>query len=370
MGHTGNPVFGSVSTVTVSHGSLKYARSGLLPTTSTNAPDVMHPVTGRFHEEPEKPQGIATDGVYFLANDRVLDLVVAFLNSFRAKNPTRLLCLIPFDDDIRLIAGLRQRYGFSLFDNRDILRECDDLSRALHGRVVGQYRKAAAWYGEFERFIYIDVDTIVLGSFDFVYPYLAEYDFVTGHSHMAECWRWTWKPSARRQALLSADQLDYAANTGFFASRAGLFSFGQLHSARDAALRFRAHMEMGCYEQAFFNFLIVTSGRSYTSLSRLARSRDDTAMPCECWAGERRWTRGRNGQWRYNGRKRPVLFIHWAGCWWPTRFDAFVEQACRRLGVPHRRSSVRRLLRHRRIWWFFRRMAEDGGAESGSGLNP
>jgi hypothetical protein len=39
-------------------------------------------------------------GVYFLANDGILDMAIAFLNSFPTYNPSIALCLIPNADDV------------------------------------------------------------------------------------------------------------------------------------------------------------------------------------------------------------------------------------------------------------------------------
>ena len=45
-------------------------------------------------------------GVYFLANDGILDMAIAFLNSFRTYNPSTALCLIPYADDVEQLTSL------------------------------------------------------------------------------------------------------------------------------------------------------------------------------------------------------------------------------------------------------------------------
>lgn len=37
--------------------------------------------------------------VYFMANNKVLDMTIAFLNSFRMHNKELPLCLIPYNND-------------------------------------------------------------------------------------------------------------------------------------------------------------------------------------------------------------------------------------------------------------------------------
>src|SRR5580658_3484813 len=75
-------------------------------------------------------------GVYFLANDYVLDLAVTFLNSFRKYNPTIPLCLVPFDADICKVTALADKYGFEIYDNMEVLYECDRISESFHDTVL------------------------------------------------------------------------------------------------------------------------------------------------------------------------------------------------------------------------------------------
>src|ERR1700730_17769535 len=106
-------------------------------------------------------------GVYFLANDRVLDLAIAFLNSFRRYNPEIPLCLVPFDENFDEVCDLRSKYVFSVFSDAIALQRCDELSKHFAGHRSGQFRKLAIWEGVFDEFIYIDVDTVVLSDIDF-----------------------------------------------------------------------------------------------------------------------------------------------------------------------------------------------------------
>ena len=54
-------------------------------------------------------------GVYFLANDAVLDWCHAFLASFRRFNPETRLILIPFDGRVAGVTRLRDRYRFEIY---------------------------------------------------------------------------------------------------------------------------------------------------------------------------------------------------------------------------------------------------------------
>ncbi|WP_207914305.1 MULTISPECIES: hypothetical protein [unclassified Micromonospora] len=254
-------------------------------------------------------------GVYFLANDAILDRVVAFLNSFRSYNPTLPLCLVPFADDVDRLRSLAGRYGFTVWGDDDILRQCDAISREFHeGVTMGHYRKLAMWTGGFDEFVYVDSDTIMLEPVDFVFDHLARYDFVTSHSNIPQIRQWVWRDSIHDTGALTTEQIEYAASTGFVASRAGLIDPAQVHRSLAAPLALAPHMELLCREQPLLNYLIVTSGRPYSSLSAIAAATNDPGIPQEQWAG---LDIGRVEAGRLiPSRVERVLLVHWAGEWY------------------------------------------------------
>ena len=111
-------------------------------------------------------------GAYFLADDGILDMAIAFLNSFRTYNASIPLCLIPYSDDFEQLTSLRRQYNFTIWRDVAALQWCDEISRLFHGCAVGQYRKLAKWGGSFDRFVYIDSDSVVLNNIDFALRYL------------------------------------------------------------------------------------------------------------------------------------------------------------------------------------------------------
>jgi hypothetical protein len=273
-------------------------------------------------------------GAYFLANDRVYDLAVAFLNSFREQNPTIELCLIPFADDTARIEALASRYGFSVWADADVLRRCDAIGERFHGEVLGHYRKLAAWEGGFDRFVYIDCDTVVLKPVDFVFEYLDRYPFVTSHSDIAGIRKFVWKDSIYGVPPLNRKQIRYSANTGFVASRTDALDLKQVEAGLDDALALAEHMELMCCEQPLLNYLIVTSGRAYTSLWSLALRNRDWDIPQEQWAGMSFDTVPDSPI-----PQSPTLLVHWAGEWEKSRRD----------GTP---------IPHRELWEHYRNMSE------------
>lgn len=250
-------------------------------------------------------------GVYFLANNHVFEQVVAFLRSFRRHNQLLPLCMIPFDGDFDKIAALADTYSFSIFQEQDLLATCDAISEKFHGRVFGMYRKLVTWEGPFESFIYIDVDTVVVDSVDFVFELLDEAPYIASHSNLPHIRRWVWKDNVFDNHILTTPQIEFAANTGFFCSRRGLLPMRHCVAKVNSALELKDCMELACWEQPFINYLVVTSGYSYNSLLSLRNAGVAPDAGSEWWAG---MPDGRvdNGKLYVPDGSR-VFLVHWAG---------------------------------------------------------
>jgi hypothetical protein len=248
-------------------------------------------------------------GVYFLANDAVLDIAIAFLNSFRLYNPDIPLCLIPFNDSYTRLEELRDEYEFCIYKDDEVLAECDAISARFHnGHVFGHYRKLALWEGPFDDFIYIDVDTVVLKSIEFAFPLLDDYAFITACSNVPSAREWVWKDSIDTVDELTEEQKSFAANTGFICSRKGNLSLLKTRQALDGALSLLEHMRLFCIEQPLLNYLIVTSGLPYTSLYMRFMAGSKVFM--EHWTG--------NDMLTSAGRvisPSHIFMVHWAGEW-------------------------------------------------------
>ena len=108
----------------------------------------------------------------------------------------------------------------------------------------------------------------------------------------------------------------------------------------------------------------------YTSLSRLAQAAPDANVPCECWPGDRAWSLNAANELAYNGEWKSVLFIHWAGCWWPTRFERRVESMLAKLGFKFRPATVRYRMRFKKLWRYYRDLEFSAANESRPALAP
>lgn len=249
-------------------------------------------------------------GVYFLADDSVYELVIAFLNSLRSFNPLLQLCLVPYSSRCERIKNLADPYRFIIFEPNPLLQRFDELSLRFHTEPRGEYRKLALWSGPFDEFIYVDVDTVILGSFDRSFSYLTGADIIFGHSDIPGTQRWIWRNS--EELPFTTTERGFAAGTGFFVSRKGALDWPLIDDATRFGIQHRDALELHAKEQAFLNVLVLISGLRYTSFVRLRRGGDASA-PHECWAGDPRWKASDDLVCSYDDNAMNVLFIHWAG---------------------------------------------------------
>ena len=296
-------------------------------------------------------------GVYFLADDRIIDLVVAFLNSFRTYNPSIPLCLIPFNSNIDHITQLQTKYHFQIYSDSEILNQCDELGSRISGKIGRAVRKLAAWHGSFEKFIYIDVDTIVLDNLDFVFEYLDHYAFISSHSNMSGLKKFVWKDSIDIAGFLSPEQIAYSANMGFIASKKGVLSLQILENKLTEVIAVSMHMEFYYQDQSLMNYLIVTSGRQYTSLFVLYFSYPGASnnIKLEQWAGQK-GVMVKDGRLSFKKNHHPILLMHWAGEWQATSFDRKVYYLLKLFGFKKKTEDpvIRFFMPYKKLWKYYR----------------
>lgn len=128
------------------------------------------------------------NGICTLANDTVYDQLVALLNSIEvilgAKTP---VCVYPFDDrTTRISAEIAKRSNVFLYDNYASIQRWDEFMQeaaperlnSKKFRLYGAHRRFCAFDGPFEKFVYMDADTLVMNSLDAVFNKLDCHDWV------------------------------------------------------------------------------------------------------------------------------------------------------------------------------------------------
>jgi hypothetical protein len=183
------------------------------------------------------------DGICTLANDRVYDQLVALLNSIEVNGGKDIpVCVYPYDDNTeRIKAEIAQRPNVELFDNQEIIERWDNFaksawephptakerwlkagSRGYHR--FGTHRRYCAFDGPFDRFIYMDGDTLLMSPLDRVFAQLDNYDCVVydfQHKDITHVYEVT---SPKLLEIFSQERLNQEIFcSGFYGSKKGLF---------------------------------------------------------------------------------------------------------------------------------------------------
>jgi hypothetical protein len=141
-----------------------------------------------------------TDGIYTLANDNVYDQLVALLNSIEVNAGEDVpVCVIAYNDNLeRTRAEIAKRKNVTLMEDPTLFQRWEEFSVQVwktHPHALetwkrqkgidGVYRlscnhRYAAFDADapFDRFIYLDADTLVLGPPSIIFDALDNHDFV------------------------------------------------------------------------------------------------------------------------------------------------------------------------------------------------
>ncbi|MCZ8163085.1 MAG: sugar transferase, partial [Microcystis sp. LE19-196.1B] len=183
------------------------------------------------------------DGICTLANDRIYDQLIALLNSIEVNGGKDLpVCVYPYDDNIeRIRAEIAQRPNVQLFDNRDVIDLWDNFAKSAwepHPTAkerwlkagskgyhrFGTHRRYCAFDGPFDRFIYMDGDTLLMSPLDRVFAQLDNYDCVVydfQHKDITHVYEVT---SPKLLEIFSQERLNQEIFcSGFYGSKKGLF---------------------------------------------------------------------------------------------------------------------------------------------------
>jgi hypothetical protein len=181
-------------------------------------------------------------GIYTLANDAVLDQLIALLNSIEANVGSIPVCIIPYDDRLTQVKqAIADRPQVSLFDNSEAIQRWETFAQeiwAAHPQGSQKssaslvnvrkhaQRRYAAFDGEFEKFVVYDADCLAMKPLDEVFDKLDQYDFVFDDWEHAKPERSAaLKFSPIQEALkLTPEEIRAQIHcSSFFGSKRGLF---------------------------------------------------------------------------------------------------------------------------------------------------
>jgi hypothetical protein len=223
------------------------------------------------------------DGICTLGNDRVFEQIVALLNSIEAiYGPEMPVCIYPYDGNTAKIAAeIAHRPNVQLYDNQASIEQWDEFVRNVwdaHPTAqklwqqisadkyyrVGTHRRFCAFDGPFDRFVYMDADTLLMSPLDNIFSQLNGKDWVvydfqfTDLSHVYNPF------SAKLAELFTAEELhNEIFCSGFYGSKKGVFPAEMrnwlLDKLRQGEAEVLYHMAP---DQTILNYMVMRSGIS------------------------------------------------------------------------------------------------------------
>jgi hypothetical protein len=186
-----------------------------------------------------------TNGIYILANDVVFDHLVALLNSLEINGAKDIpVCIIPYDDRLTKVrVEITSRHNVTLFENTDSILFWEDFaiqvwtSHAKAQKVwqakgwkpvhcLGMHRKFCCFDGPFDKFIYFDCDTLLMGSLDYIYQKLDGFDWVANDFQYKSDLNYVFDLSSQKLAdIFDCERLESQLFcAGWFASKKGVLN--------------------------------------------------------------------------------------------------------------------------------------------------
>ena len=137
------------------------------------------------------------DGICTLGNDRVFDQIIALLNSIEVIYGQKMpVCIYPYDDNTnKLATEIASRPQVTLYNDSVSIKRWDSFAKAVwdtHPTAkqrwqksgstgyhrFGTHRRYCAFDAPFDRFIYMDADTILMSPLDSIFELLDHNDCI------------------------------------------------------------------------------------------------------------------------------------------------------------------------------------------------
>lgn len=228
-------------------------------------------------------------GVYILANDVVLDQMMALIHSLEQNAGADLpICVVPYDDNTQQARAATQDYPqVQWFDDEAILAKWEDFAtqiwqahptafevwgqRGVQGvNRMGMHRRFCCFDGPFERFIYLDADILAMNSLNLLFDSLDDCDFVTYDFQYKDLSHVFDVNSQGLETVFGRDRLNTEIFcAGLYASKKGVFTDSML---ADLLTHLRSGEAAILYangpDQSILNYMVMKSGIKAINLSR------------------------------------------------------------------------------------------------------
>ncbi len=228
-------------------------------------------------------------GLYILANDVVLDQLIALINSIERNIGTGMpICIVPYDHRIRRSQLATQAYPqVWWFEDEVSLQKWEDFAeriwrshptafdvwaqRGIEGvNRMGMHRRFCCFDGPFEQFVYLDADILVMDSFDLLFDSLSRHDFVAYDYQYKDLSHVFDVNSKQLTSVFLPSRLETEIFcAGLYAARKGLFTdtmltelLISLESGESDILYFNGP------DQSILNYMVMKSGVDAINLAR------------------------------------------------------------------------------------------------------
>ncbi|MFH7027681.1 MAG: Npun_R2821/Npun_R2822 family protein [Heteroscytonema crispum UTEX LB 1556] len=223
------------------------------------------------------------DGICTLGNDQVYEQIVALLNSIEEIYGQEMpVCIYPYDDNTAKIAAeIAHRPNVQLYDNQASIEQWDEFVRNIwdaHPTAqklwqqistdkyyrVGTHRRFCAFDGPFDRFVYMDADTLLMSPLDSIFSQLNENDWVVYDFQFRDLSHVYNPASAKLAELFTAEELhNEIFCSGFYGSKKNLFPAERrdwlLDKLRQGEAEVLYHMAP---DQTILNYMVMRSSIS------------------------------------------------------------------------------------------------------------
>lgn len=217
------------------------------------------------------------NGICTLGNDIVFDQLVALLNSIEVFLGSEIpVCIYPFDEQTQRISQeIAKRPNVFLYDNQENIQRWDQFmlqaspaSMTRKYRIYGGHRRFCAFDEPFDRFIYLDADTLVMNSLDFIWKKLDEYDGIVYDFQFKHPDKVYNVQSPKLTQIFTPEQLEKQMFcSGFYASKKGLFDENKIAQLVSYLQGGEREILYPTGDQPVVNYMFMRSGLKICNLA-------------------------------------------------------------------------------------------------------
>ena len=222
------------------------------------------------------------DGICTLGNDKVYHQIIALLNSIEAIYGQEMpVCIYPYDDNItKITAAIAHRANVQIYSDRNSIQKWDNFARNVwdthptakeHWQELGidkkylrfgTHRRYCAFDGPFDRFVYMDADTLLMSSLEAVFAQLNQYDWVVYDFQYKDLSHVYSTNYVKLQELFPAEKLNTEIFcSGFYGAKKDLFNEQQRQWLIDKLAQGEAEVLYDMApDQTILNYMVMRLG--------------------------------------------------------------------------------------------------------------